>query len=94
MSATATSSPRRKPCESECLGRSLIAILESHNVATDGRSYGTPEKAKSRQRTFLRALRRHDALEAHTRVRQGKDGRWRVYAIRAAAFPVEVGEDQ
>lgn len=77
--------------ESLLLAEAILRILEQHDAATDGRSYTTRHQARSRQRAFLYALRKVESFDVHTHVRQNPaDGRWRVYATRAAAYPAAV----
>jgi hypothetical protein len=73
--------------EAHLLARLLADGLDHHDAVTDGRSYGSKDRARSRQRAFLRALRIASLDDIHTHVRCASDGRWRVYATRVAVYP-------
>jgi hypothetical protein len=66
----------------EAVMRLLGAGIE---VVCEDRSYTLREEARGRQRTWLRGLGEVEAFDVRTTVRQGPDGRWRVYAMRSTS---------
>lgn len=93
MPATAIEGPEGPVIEREAdqLADGIRRVLAEHDAATDGRSYLLRVQARSRQRAFLYALRRHEDLsDVHTHVRQDLAGRWRVYATRLQVYPAPI----
>ena len=82
LAEVVTELPRRlPPAEAQLFAEGVRDLLEKGApVAADTRSYVDRAQARSRQRTLLRGLRAIDARGISTHLRQGPDGRWRVYA--------------